>query len=179
MRFISLWFNTAFSTKYGSIFITTCWMGSTTRCILLRNPGPLRRELPPLHLPPETVTEQSAKEEEWRFQVLARCFLSDRLNDRLHSSVLLSEEVPSVQMPLPLFSSSSSLIWASPCVGVRLLPGGTYCSLHPLPRAHTTVPSVGFVCVTLLQYTVGYTSVRKSKSKFHSFVHDQHVYTHS
>lgn len=81
--------------------------------------------------------------------------LSDRLTDRLRSSALLGEEVPSVQMPLPLVSSSSSLIWASPCVSASQTPAWRDILQSP-PAASGTHncarllrPSVCFVCVTL------------------------------
>lgn len=142
MRFISLWVNTAFSTKYGSIFITASWMGSTTRCILLtgtKPQAPLRRALPPLHQPPETVKEQSA-EEEWRFQVLARSFwVTDWLTGCAHLRCSVKKcrlfRCHSLSFPPPPPSSERLRVW----VRVRLLPRGTYCSLHPLPQAHTTV----------------------------------------
>lgn len=112
MRFISLWVNTAFSTKYGSIFITASWMGSTTRCILLKeaNPGLLPQELPPLHQLPETVREESAKEERRWFQVSAFEWRADWQSTLICAAqwrgAVCLDATPSV---------SSSLIWASVC----------------------------------------------------------------
>lgn len=120
MRFISLWVNTAFSTKYGSIFIMASWMGSTTRCILLSG----KRKTPGLsaasYLLFISLQKESKKGD--RRRVTGSPLLSDRLTDSLQASVLLSEEVPSVRMPHPLVSSSSSLIWACLCVRASQTP---------------------------------------------------------
>lgn len=120
MRLISLWVNTAFSTKYGSIFITTSWMGSTTRCILLTEvkPRPLGCELTVLHC---------AEKRNCGFGFV---LLSDRLTERLPSSVRLCRAEPSVQRPLPPDASSSSLIWASLLESASCLQGYTAASAH-------------------------------------------------
>lgn len=159
MRFISLWVNTAFSTKYGSIFITASWMGSTTRCIVLTatKPRPPCRELPLLHQPPETVKKQSAEEEEWRFQVLAHHFwVTDWLTVCEHLCCSVKKcrlfRRHTLLSLLPHLSLSECECKSDSC-----LEGRTAVSSRCLRHTQQCVslPSLSLFCLchTLLQYT--------------------------
>lgn len=174
MRFISLWVNTAFSTKYGSIFITASWMGSATRCILLWGTKTQASQ-------PRATSSSSASRNSKRVKCKRRMMgsalcpplLSDSLTDSLCSSELLSEEVPTVQMTHPLVSSSTSLIWASLCVPASQTPAQRDV-VQPPPAASGThncarllCPSVCLVCITLFYSTLKYSqsfSLRHTKS---------------
>lgn len=102
-------------------------MASTTRYILLTRTShtPLLHEVTPLGQPPETAKEQSKR------RMVATALLSDRLTDSLYSSVLLSREVPPVQMPLPPFR-----LLLLPHVSVSLCKSAFFLQGHSAASTH-------------------------------------------
>lgn len=162
MRFISLWVSTAFSTKYGSIFITASCMCSNFRCILLTDTKrrPPRQELPPFHLPPETVKGHKKTKGgfgsfpaafQWQSDWQAALICAPQWR-----SAVCSNATPSL--------SYSSLIWASVCLSAShcCLEGCTAASTRCLGHSQPCLQSVLSV---LLFYARLNIHIRKKKKQ--------------